>query len=303
MDHALQVEHLYKVYGANAGAQDITFSVRPGEIFGLVGPNGAGKTTTVECLIGLRQHERGTVRVLGLDPQKQKTELRQRIGVQLQQAELSDHIRVWEALQLFSSFYRHTVPWEPLIEQWGLSEKRNAMFQKLSGGQRQRLFIALALVNDPEIVFLDELTTGLDPQARRNTWDLVRTIRDQGKTVVLVTHFIDEAERLCDRVGIIDQTRLIALDTPQELIRKTLPESRVRFSAPDDFQPAWMTSTPGVKRVTREGHEIVVTGEGALMAHVAAAVAQREMAPQDLRAEQATLEDVFLALTGRTIRD
>ncbi len=245
----------------------------------------------------------GTVRVLGLDPQRQGSELRQRIGVQLQQAALPDDLKVWEALDLFAAFYRHTVDWQPLLEQWGLAEKRNARFKSLSGGQRQRLFIALALVNDPELVFLDELTTGLDPQARRQTWDLVRAIRERGKTVVLVTHFMDEAEQLCDRVAIIDHGRIVALDAPDALIRQIQGESRVRFSVSNGFDPTFLEAVPGVSHTVRAGDQVVVYGSGPLLARVAAALAERQITPLDLESERATLEDVFLALTGRRIRD
>lgn len=303
MEPVIQIEHLRKAYGPVVAVDDLSFEVRAGEIFGIVGPNGAGKTTTVEIMIGLRRPDQGCVRVLGLDPQRQGRELRQRIGAQLQQAALPDDLKVWEALDLFATFYRHAVPWEPLLEQWGLAEKRHARFKDLSGGQRQRLFIALALINDPELVVLDELTTGLDPQARRQTWELVRAIRERGKTVVLVTHFMDEAERLCDRVAIIDHGRLVALDTPAALIRQIQGESRVRFSVSGSFDPACLATVPGVNRVMRTDGQVVVYGDGPLLARVAAALAEHNIAPADLESERATLEDVFLALTGRQIRD
>ncbi len=303
METVVQVEHLRKTYGQTVAVDDISFEVKQGEIFGIVGPNGAGKTTTVESAMGLRQPDAGTVRVLGLDPQSQGYELRQRIGVQLQQAALPDRIKVWEAIDLFAAFYQHSADWEKLLEQWGLAEKRKASFGSLSGGQKQRLFIALALVNSPELVFLDELTTGLDPQARRATWDLIRSIREHGTTVVLVTHFMDEAERLCDRVAIIDQGRIVALDTPHKLIGDLQAGSRVRFTLENGFNPDLLEKVKGVTGVSREGSEVVVYGNGPLMAHVAAALAENNIEPADLRTEQASLEDVFLALTGRQIRD
>ena len=215
----IEVEDLHKRYGDVVAVDEVSFSVHEGEIFGIIGPNGAGKTTTVESVIGLRKPDRGRISVLGMDPIRERTALAERIGVQLQQAALAERIKVWEALDLFSSFYRRTVPWQPLLQQWGLADKRNAMFGNLSGGQRQRLFIALALVNDPQVVILDELTSGLDPQARRATWELVRTIREQGKTVLVITHFMDEAQLLCDRVAIIDHGRILALDPPERLVR------------------------------------------------------------------------------------
>jgi ABC-2 type transport system ATP-binding protein len=299
----IHVEHLHKTYGDFTAVEDVSFEVHAGEIFGIIGPNGAGKTTITEMIEGLRQPDRGTVRVLGLDPRAQGNQLRQRIGIQLQQAVLPEKIKVWEALDLFASFYRRTTDWRALLDQWHLSEKRNATFGSLSGGQKQRLFIALALVNDPDVVFLDELTTGLDPQARRETWDHVRAIRERGKSVVLVTHFMDEAERLCDRIGLIDHGQIAALDTPLNLVQGLSAENRVRFRLNHGFDPSLLQAVRGVSRVTRDGDEIVVYGTGPLMAHVAATLAEHDLAPADLRAEQPNLEDVFLALTGHAIRN
>jgi ABC-2 type transport system ATP-binding protein len=300
---AIRVEHLRKMYGAVTAVDDISFDVQPGEIFGIVGPNGAGKTTTVECLAGLRRADGGSLSVLGLDPIRQERELRQRIGVQLQQAALPEDLKVWEALDLFATIYASRVDWNILLENWGLTEKRNARFGSLSGGQKQRLFIALALVNDPEVVFLDEITTGLDPQARRNTWELVEKLRQHGKTVLLVTHFMEEAEKLCDRVAIIDHGRLIALDTPKKLIQELQVDTRVIFgvTGQDDYQ--WLLGVPGVHQVARQNGSLVVSGQGAVLARVASALAERGIVPGDLRSEQASLEDVFLALTGKKIID
>ena len=303
MESVVQAEHLRKVYGSNVAVQDISFTVHKGEIFGILGPNGAGKTTTVEMIMGLRQPTSGSVRVLGFDPRRQGHELRQVIGVQLQQASLPDRLKVWEALDLFSSFYKKSVDWRGLLQEWGLEEKRNTAFGRLSGGQKQRVFIALALVNDPQVVFLDELTTGLDPQARRHTWELVRAVRERGKTVVLVTHFMDEAENLCDRLAIVDKGRIVALDTPQALIRQVQGENRVRFTANGQFQVSMLETVPSVSRVTQSGKYVVVYGDGALLAHVAARLAEFGIAPDDLHADRANLEDVFLALTGNDIRN
>src|SRR4030042_4120052 len=219
MDTIVQVEGLRKVYGATVAVDDVSFEVRQGEIFGMVGPNGAGKTTTIECLEGLRKPDQGIVRVLGMDPQRDGQILRERTGTQLQQSNLPERMRVWEALDLYASFYSKAADWKVLLAQLGLEEKRNAPFAKLSGGQKQRLFIALALLPDPELIFLDELTTGLDPQARHAIWDLVRGVRTRGKTVLMTTHFMEEAERLCDRVAILDHGRIGALDTPPAFIR------------------------------------------------------------------------------------
>ncbi len=307
MTNVIEVTNLRKTYGATVAVEDISLTVQKGEIFGIVGPNGAGKTTTVETIMGLRRPDSGTVRVLGLDPQTQAEELRQRLGIQLQEASLPDYLKVWEALDLFASFYHQTVPWEPLLAQWGLGDKRNTRFKNLSGGQKQRLFIALALLNDPEVVFLDELTTGLDPQARRATWEMVRAIRDQGKTVILVTHFMDEAEELADRVAIIDQGRLAALDTPQALIQGLQTGSTVRFTSVNGFDAAVLEEVAGVTAVHQkngslQAPQITVQGSGPLLSRVAVKLAEYNIAPLDLRVELADLEEVFLALTGHKIR-
>jgi ABC-2 type transport system ATP-binding protein len=299
----IEVRGLRKRYGATVAVDGISLTMQAGEVLGIVGPNGAGKTTTVECLEGLRRPDEGTVRVLGLDPERQGAQLRQRIGVQLQQAALPDRLKVWEALDLYASFYRHPADWRLLLEEWGLEAKRNAAFADLSGGQRQRLFIALALVGQPEVVFLDELTTGLDPQARRATWELVRQVRAKGATVVLVTHFMEEAELLCDRVAIVDRGRVVALDTPGALVRGLQAGQRLRFRPLGPFDPAVLRALPGVERVDRDGDQVVVTGNGPLLATLATALADKSVPVADLRSEEANLEDAFLALTGRALRD
>lgn len=303
MTQVIEVRNLHKAYDGVTAVDDVSFNVDEGEIFGIIGPNGAGKTTTIESVIGLRKPDGGSVSVLGLDPQTEARKLGNRIGTQLQEAALPERMKVWEALDLYASFYEKTVPWEPLVEQWGLAEKRNTQFGGLSGGQKQRLFIALALLNDPQIVFLDELTSGLDPQARRATWDLIRAIREQGKTVVLITHFMDEVEALADRVAVIDHGRVIALDTPDNLIASLNDETKVLFSVPNGFQAARLENVSGVSAVNQYDRQITVSGNGPLLANVAAALAQHNIAPADLRVQQANLEDVFLALTGRMIRN
>jgi ABC-2 type transport system ATP-binding protein len=301
---AIQIENLIKRYGQAVAVSGVSFTVKPGEVFGIVGPNGAGKTTTIECIEGLRPPTAGTIRVLGLDPQTDGNELRERIGVQLQESHLHDRLKVWEAMDLFSSFYRKRVDWRTLLEQVGLSDKQGSTFVKLSGGQKQRLFIALALVNDPELVFMDELTTGLDPHARRAMWDLVRAVRAQGKTVVLTTHFMEEAERLCDRVAVMDRGQIIALDTPQNLIQALGAGSRVVFEANGDFTPDLLLQTLPEARVEQRGGEVVVyaKGEGVAGA-VVRALEDRKIRFRSLRTEQPNLEDVFLALTGQQMRD
>jgi ABC-2 type transport system ATP-binding protein len=305
----IQVENLTKTYGSTTAVSGLSFCVQRGEIFGIVGPNGAGKTTTMECLAGMRRADNGRLSVLGLDPARQERELRKRLGVQLQQAALPEDLKVWEALDLFATIYHRPDGWKKLMQTWGLEEKRNARFGTLSGGQKQRLFIALSLVNDPELVFLDEITTGLDPQARRGTWELIEKLREHGKTVVLVTHYMDEAERLCDRVAIIDHGSLVALNTPAALIQNLHAETRIIFSADRRETYLWLNNVPGVSAVERQtqsvpdGHgNVVVTGSGPVLARVASALAERGIVPGDLRSQQATLEDVFLALTGSEIR-
>lgn len=302
MNHVIEVTNLQKAYGQTVAVEDVSLTVQKGEIFGIVGPNGAGKTTTIESIIGLRKPDSGSVSVLGMDPQREPKKLGNRIGTQLQEAALPDRMKVWEALDLYASFYERTVPWEPLLETWGLSDKRSTQFGNLSGGQKQRLFISLALLNDPEVVFLDELTTGLDPQARHATWDLVRAIRDQGKTVVLITHFMDEIEALADRVAIIDNGRIIALDTPSNLIKQQGGETQVLFSSQNGFDASVLENVAGVTAVSRQNGHIVVSGTGPLLANVATELAQHNIAPADLQVKQANLEDVFLALTGKNIR-
>src|SRR6202795_1165027 len=228
MRPVIQVSAIRKTYGRTVAIVEVSFEVNDGEIFGLIGPNGAGKTTTMGCIGGIRTPDRGPIWVFGLDPFRQVYKLQDRIGVQLQQAQLQKRIKVWEAVDLWASLYqKKTVDGERLLEQLGLIEKRNAWFMTLSGGQKQRLFIALALINDPEVVFLDELTTGLDPQSRRAIWDLVRGIRERGKTVFLTTHLMEEAERLCDRVAIIEHGKVIDIGPPQELVRRHCPARTV----------------------------------------------------------------------------
>jgi ABC-2 type transport system ATP-binding protein len=278
--------------------------VGKGEIFGIVGPNGAGKSTTVECLAGLREKDSGTVSVLGLDLLREGRKLRERIGVQLQEAALPDDIKVWEALDLYASlFYRSSADWERLLEQWGLAQKRDTRFENLSGGQKQRLFISLALVNEPELVFLDEITTGLDPQARRLTWDLVREIRARGATVLLVTHSMEEAEKLCDRVAIIDDGRVVALDSPEVLVQEGAQEASVRLEGVDGFDPADLHELDVVSRAEWDGDELVVYGRGPLLARVIVALDHRGFTPSGVSAGRRSLEDVFVEKTGRKVRD
>jgi len=299
MTAAITVSALRKTYGPLTAVDGVGFEVGAGEIFGMVGPNGAGKTTTIECLEGMRAPDAGDVRILGLDPRRNGYELRERIGVQLQQSSLPDDLKVWEALDLFASYYRKPAPWEPLLDELGIADKREARFSKLSGGQKQRLFIALALVNDPEVVFLDELTTGLDPHARRAMWNLVRAIRDRGKTVFLTTHYMEEAENLCNRVLIIDRGRIVALDTPEKLVANLQAETRIIFTAADPgYDPAPLRAVAGVTRVDIAGDKVTVTGRGdRLVILVVNALDAQGLRFRDLRTEQPSLDDVFMAMT------
>ena len=301
----IQVSGIRKTYGATVAVDDVSFEVNDGEIFGLIGPNGAGKTTTMECVEGIRKPDRGTISVLGLDPFRQVYKLQDRIGVQLQQAQLQKRIKVWEAVDLWASLYKKKpADAERLLEQLGLADKRNAWFMNLSGGQKQRLFIALALINDPEVVFLDELTTGLDPQARRAIWELVRGIRERGKTVFLTTHLMEEAERLCDRVAIIERGRIIDIDTPQRLVDRHCPERIVVLATSDPAAEERFRSIPRLESVVRSDLQFTIRGRGDdLVTEVIHCLSESRIRVTDFRMIVPNLEDVFLKLTGRSIRD
>jgi len=300
----VQVSAIRKTYGRTVAVDEVSFDVREGEIFGLIGPNGAGKTTTMECVEGLRAPDRGDISVLGLNPTRDVYRLQERVGVQLQEAQLQKRIKVREAVGLWASLYKKPVDGDRLLEQLGLSDKRNAWFMTLSGGQKQRLFIALALINDPELVFLDELTTGLDPQARRAIWDLVRGIRGRGKTVFLTTHLMEEAERLCDRVAIIDRGRIVDIGTPAELIRRHAPEQTVVVAASDVSTEALFRAIPGVESVTNTDGRFTIRGKGDdLVTGVIGCVADHQIKVTDFRTDRSTLEDVFLNVTGHSIRN
>jgi ABC-2 type transport system ATP-binding protein len=300
----IQVSGIRKSYGRTVAVDDVSFQVERGEIFGLIGPNGAGKTTTMECVEGLRRPERGAITVLSLDPFRDVYALQDRIGVQLQASQLQKRIKVWEAVDLWASIYRNPVNGGVLLEQLGLTDKRNAWFMTLSGGQKQRLFIALALINDPEVVFLDELTTGLDPQARRAIWDLVRGIRQRGKTVFLTTHLMEEAERLCDRVAIIDRGRIIDVDTPAALVARHCPERTVVLTAEDETAEDRFAAISRVDGVTQVGSRFTIRGHGDdLVTEVIQCLSEHRIRVTDFRTVLPTLEDVFLKLTGHSIRD
>jgi len=301
MTAVIEVRGLTKRYGERAVVDGISFHVDQGEIFGILGPNGAGKTTAVECLEGLRKRDGGEVQILGLDPKTDGHRLHQRIGVQLQETQLQDKLKVREALELYASFYPDPADWRELLDRWGLAGQSGTSFGKLSGGQKQRLFIALALVGNPDVVFLDELTAGLDPGARRATWDLIRAVRASGVTVVLVSHFMDEVEELCDRVAILERGRIAALDTPAGLVDSVGGEYRMRFRPMAPLDERSLAGLPGVASVTRRGAQVDVTGTGDFASAVTAELARRQVLVTDLRIEGRSLDSAYVALTGRSM--
>ncbi|MEU4240312.1 ABC transporter ATP-binding protein [Actinoplanes sp. NPDC026619] len=293
----IEVQNLRKYYGDTVAVRDVSFTVERGEIFGILGPNGAGKTTTVECVAGLRTPDDGTITVLGREPRD--PELRRLVGVQLQESQLPEKLTVREALELYSAFYPEPADWRALARELGLTERLGARYAKLSGGQKQRLSIALALIGNPRIAILDELTTGLDPQARRDTWDLIESIRDTGVTIVLVTHFMEEAERLCDRIAVIDRGKVAALDTPAGLIAGIAVEQRLRFRPSTPVDDTLLTALDEVREVRHHGGQLEVIGAGNLLHAVTSVLATHQIIANDLRIEQASLDDAFVRLTGR----
>jgi ABC-2 type transport system ATP-binding protein len=295
----IEVSGLHKEYGPKVAVDDVSFTVEAGEIFGILGPNGAGKTTTVECVTGLRKPDGGWIRVLGLDPQRDHDELRQQVGVQLQDGQLPDKLRVGEALELYASFYSQPADADELIKRLGLGDRRDTAFEKLSGGQKQRLSVALALIGTPKVAVLDELTTGLDPAARREVWGLISEIRDTGVTIVLVTHFMEEAERLCDRLAVIDRGRVIATDTPSGLAGRAGGEQYIRFTASGPLEEDELAKLPEVHSVRREGDQFAVTGDEEALQAVMGVLIRRGIIARHLRLEQASLDDAFVALTGK----
>jgi ABC-2 type transport system ATP-binding protein len=301
----IQVSGLRKAYGSTIAVDDVSFEVKRGEIFGLIGPNGAGKTTTMECVEGLRTPDRGIVSVVGLDPRRDKYRLQERVGVQLQQAQLQKRIKVWEAVHLWASLYRKKrSDGDRLVEQLGLADKRNTWFMDLSGGQKQRLFIVLALINDPEVVFLDELTTGLDPQARRAIWELVRGIRERGKTVCLTTHLMEEAERLCDRVAVIEHGRIIDAGAPEALVQRHCPERTVVLSTDDSAAEERLRDVLPLAAITSKDSRVTLRGSGDnFVSEVIRCLSETRIKVTDFRTVHPNLEDVFLKLTGHSIRD
>ena len=305
MRPVIEISGVRKTYGKTVAVEEASFEVNQGEIFGLIGPNGAGKTTTMECVEGIRKPDCGTIAVLGLDPFRQTYELQNRIGVQLQQAQLQKRIKVWEAVDLWASIYgKKAVDGKRLLEQLGLADKQGAWFMNLSGGQKQRLFITLALINDPELVFLDELTTGLDPQARHAIWDLVRGIRQRGKTVFLTTHLMEEAERLCDRVAIMEHGRIIDIDSPDGLVRRYCPERTVVLDTDDPAAGGQFERISQVESVASANMRFTIRGRGDdLVTEVIHCLAENRIRVTGFRTILPNLEDVFLKLTGHSIRE
>ncbi|RBQ14683.1 ABC transporter ATP-binding protein [Spongiactinospora rosea] len=301
MPPVIEVRDLHKRYADKVAVEDVSLTVQEGEIFGILGPNGAGKTTTVECIEGLRVPDRGEIRILGLDPLRDRAELTRRLGVQLQAGHLPERLQVAEALELYSSFYPEPADWRALLDVLGLADKAKTRYAKLSGGQKQRLSIALALIGGPRVAILDELTTGLDPQARRDTWGLIEDVRSRGVTIVLVTHFMEEAERLCDRLALIDAGRVLMVDTPAGLTERARIEQRIRFRPSRPMDDRLLTSLPDVSSVTRQGDLVIVSGNDNVLNAVTTVLARNQIVAERLRVEQTSLEDAFVQLTGKRL--
>ena len=300
---AVEISHLRKTYGPLVAVDDVSFSVTEGEIFGILGPNGAGKTTTVECAVGLRSPDSGTIRLMGIDPQVDRARIHEITGVQLQSGAFPAKLKVGEILDMYQSFYRHPADVDELAGALGLADKRKSYYRSLSGGQQQRLSVVLALIGAPKIAVLDEMTTGLDPQARRDAWELIEHVRGRGTTVLLVTHFMEEAERLCDRVALIDSGRIVALDTPAGLAAKAMGAKTVRFLPSAAFDESLLARLPEVTAIEHDGHHIVVTGTGELATAVIVALHTAGVEAQDVRIDASTLEDAFVRLTGRHLHE
>jgi ABC-2 type transport system ATP-binding protein len=300
---AVEIAHLRKAYGELVAVDDVSFSVAEGEIFGILGPNGAGKTTTVECVLGLRSPDAGSICVMGLDPGQDREDLHVIVGAQLQESALPGKLRVEEILDLYRSFYSDPADVGELIDALGLAGKRKDYYRSLSGGQRQRLSIALALIGRPKVAVLDEMTSGLDPQARRDTWDLIEGVRNRGVTILLVTHFMEEAERLCDRVALIDAGHVVALDSPAGLAARASGGTSVRFVPSAPFDDRLLSELPEVRTVTRSGPHVVVTGTGELVNAVILTLATAGVTAREVQIDSSTLEDAFVKLTGRHLHE
>ncbi|RKX71444.1 ABC transporter ATP-binding protein [candidate division TA06 bacterium] len=304
MPNIIEVNNLHKSYGKLKAVDGISFDVKRGEIFGIVGPNGAGKTTTIECIEGLRNFDRGEISVLNLNLIKDRIDLRNRVGMQLQESSLPARLKVWEIIDLYASFYNKSINQKGLLEKFGLVEKKNNYFSKLSGGQKQRLFIILALLNDPDVIFLDEITTGLDPQARRAMWEIMLGIKNSGKTILLTTHFMEEAEYLCDRVAIIDNGHIIALDTTENLIKNLNGYVQISFLVKEDFDIKILESLNGITNTKITDNKVIIHGDGKnILLDVVNRLSESKIDFTNLNMKQPNLEDVFLELTGHEMRD
>jgi len=305
-DLAISVQGLQKSYGSVQAVKGIDFGIRAGEVFGLLGPNGAGKTTTVEILEGLRPRTAGEVAVLGFDPDRQRESLKDRIGVCLQATNLPEKIRVHEALDVFSSFYTRHTDLNQLLRRLQLEEKRNAFYSTLSGGQKQRLALALALVNDPQLIFLDEPTTGLDPQVRAEIHSLLEELKRERRTILMTTHYIEEAERLCDRVAIVDEGKIIALDTPARLQQQSKHASSIVVTCAQPFpenRPAWAEATQSALDVNGRKLTVHSRRPAATLVDLVKWIDQQGLELTDVHLKQPTLEDVFIELTGKSLRE
>ncbi len=305
MDTAVEVKNLTKRYGDLVAVNELSFDIEKGEIFGLLGPNGAGKTTTVEMIEGLRKPDGGTIKVCGIDVSKGTDRVKEIIGVQLQSTTIYDQIKVREVIDLFGGYYQKSIPTDQILGDVSIADKQDSFVGTLSGGQKQRVALALALVNDPEVVFLDEPTTGLDPQARRNVWAIIESLKGSGKTIILTTHYMEEAERLCDRVGIIDHGRIITLDTPRDIIVNADIESAIEFTCRGEDKEAIFANIAGVIKVTREGNRYILhTKESSSVLRELTRLADEEkLQLEGMSVRHGTLEDVFLLLTGRKLRE
>jgi ABC-2 type transport system ATP-binding protein len=305
MSTVVEVKGLTKKYGDVIAVNDVSFEIEEGEIFGLLGPNGAGKTTTVELIEGLRKSDSGFIKVCGIDVSDGIDKAKELIGVQLQTTTLYDKIRIGEAIDLFGGYYQKSLPATQILDELSLSDKEGSFVDVLSGGQRQRLALALALVNDPEILFLDEPTTGLDPQARRNVWDIVERLRERGKTIILTTHYMEEAERLCDRIGIMDQGKIIALDAPRDLIAKQNLESAIELITPNGVSKEFLYKLPNISNITQDGDRFILHTKEAstILTELIRLQEGNILNLETISVRKATLEDVFLELTGKKLRE
>jgi ABC-2 type transport system ATP-binding protein len=305
MNAVVRVRDLTKRYGDLIAVNGVSFQIREGEIFGLLGPNGAGKTTTVELVEGLRKPDSGFIEVCGINVSSGIDKVKEFIGVQLQTSTLYDRIRIGEVVNLFGGYYQKSLPTAQILDEVSLNDKKDSFVEGLSGGQRQRLALALALVNDPEILFLDEPTTGLDPQARRNVWDIVERLREQGKTIILTTHYMEEAERLCDRIGIMNQGKIIALDAPRDLIANQNLESAIELITSNGVGTEFFHKLPNVSNITQDGDRFILhTKEASRILTELIRLSEGDgLSLETISVRRATLEDVFLELTGKKLRE